>query len=224
MAPRKRKFLSWLPTVLLSVAIVASLVAAGVLIGNGLGGPTPQPTSGQVTDLNWSSFTEDGLDYIAESRQVRIDLSDPGADATALGLKPDDTLTLAPIEQLDTSLDYDLIVNGGGEAPGGIRLRVVEVTIVTEGARIVNVTAPLREVFTFRETLNQLEARAAEFGWKLPNRDQIFEVQREAASAGDSYSFTFGPADRIGVGVSATAHCDPSGFCDVSYDVTPRVG
>ncbi len=50
--PPKRKLLAWLPTVILSVAVVGVLVTAGVLIGNGLGGPTPRPTYGQVTDLN----------------------------------------------------------------------------------------------------------------------------------------------------------------------------
>lgn len=222
--PPKRKLLAWLPTVILSVAVVGVLVTAGVLIGNGLGGPTPRPTYGQVTDLNWSSFTDDGLDYIAESRLVRIDLSDPAVDATALGLEPDGTLVLAPIEQLDTSLDYDLIVNGGGESPGGIRLTTSEVTILTEAGLITRITAAIPGVWTFRETLNQLEARAEEFGWPATDRDALFDVQAEAARNGTPYSFTLGPGERVGIGVSATAQCDPSGFCFVGYEVTPRVG
>ncbi len=224
MPGRKRTVVAWLPAVILSVAVVAIIATAGVLISGGLGEPAPQPTEGQVTDLNWSSFSEEGLDYIAQSRLVRIDLSNPLADATALGLEPDGTIVLEPIELLDTSLDYDLIVNGGGEFPGGIRMRAVDVAIVTEEGRIARITAQMREVVTFRDALNQLEGRADEFGWDAPDRDQLFDAVADATEAGEPYSFTLGPADRVGIGVAATAFCDPSGFCVVSYDVTPRVG
>ncbi len=203
--------------------MIAVLVTTGVLLNNGLGGPVPQPTEGQVTDLNWSSFTGDGLDYIAATRQVRIDMSTQPVDAAALGLAADDTLVLEPIDNLDTQLDYDLIINGAGEGPGGARFTVTEISIVTENGVITKVSAPLREVVNFRQTLNYLLAKADVFGWDTSGVDAIFQSAEDATRAGEGYEFTFGPGDRTGVNFSATAQCDTSGFCLVRYDVTPRV-
>ncbi|MEQ1737402.1 MAG: hypothetical protein ABL886_13485 [Rhodoglobus sp.] len=222
-AVKKHPLLGWIPAVALSLAVVAVLVTTGVLLSGGLGAPVPKPTEGQVTDLNWSSFSEEGLAYIAASRQVRIDLSNQPADAAAIGLAPNDSLVLEPILNLDTQLDYDLIINGGGEGPGGARFIVTEISIVTENGVITRVTAPLREVLNFRQTLNYLVAQATIFGWDTSGVDAIFQTAEDATRAGEPYEFTLGPADRTGVEFSATAECDPSGFCLVRYDVTPRV-
>ncbi len=224
MTPAKKNpLLGWIPATVLALAVVAILVTSGVLLSNGLGGPAPKPTEGQVTDLNWSSFSADGLDYIAATRQVRIDMSKQPVDAAAIGLAPNDTLVLEPILNLDTQLDYDLIINGGGEGPGGARFVVTEITIVTKNGVITSVTAPLRDVMNFRQTLNYLVAQAVVFGWDTSGVDAIFQTAEDATRASESYEFTFGPADRSGVNFSATATCDPSGFCGVSYEVTPRV-
>ncbi|MDP3209671.1 MAG: hypothetical protein Q8M65_11020 [Rhodoglobus sp.] len=219
----KSPLVGWIPAAALGVAVVAVLVTTGVLLSNGLGGPVPEPTEGQVTDLNWSSFTEDGLAYIAATRQVRIDMSNPPVDAAALGLAADDTLVLEPILNLDTQLDYDLIVNGAGEGPGGARFIVTEISIVTKKGVVTQISAPLREVVNFRQTLNYLVAQAVVFGWDTSGVDSIFQTAEDATRAGEGYEFTFGPGDRTGVNFSATASCDPSGFCLVRYDVTPRV-
>ena len=96
-------------------------VAASLLVGAGLGQPAPKPTQGQVTDLNWSSFSEEGLAYIESSRQIRIDLSRPPVEAAPLGLASDDVLELFPVDTGDTVLNYEVIVNGAGEGPGGAR-------------------------------------------------------------------------------------------------------
>lgn len=225
MAAQKRsKLWPWIPAIVLTVLIIGVIVTTTLLVRGGLGGPVPQPTQGQVTDLNWSSFSREGLDYIAKSRQVRIDMSTQPVDAAALGLAPDNTLVLAPISTGDTSLDYDLIVSGGGEGPGGARFAVTQITIVTEGGVITRVSAPLREVLNFRQTLDYLLGKAEIFGWDTSGTDAIFQTAEDATRAGTGYEFTFGPADRTGVAFSATASCDTSGFCSVNYDVTPRVG
>ncbi|MFM9878736.1 MAG: hypothetical protein ACKVOG_12940 [Rhodoglobus sp.] len=219
-----RALRSWIPAIVLLVAIVGVFVAAILLLRNGLGEPVPQPTEGQVTDLNWSAFTPEGLDYIARSRQVRIDMSTQPVDAAALGLAADDTLVLAPINTGDTELDYDLIINGGGEGIGGARFAVTQITIVTKGGVITRVSAPLREVLNFRQTVTYLTDKSEQFGWDTSDTDAIFTTAEDATRAGTGYEFTFGPADRTGVAFSATATCDPTGFCSVNYDVTPRVG
>lgn len=222
MSPRTRPWwLGWIPAAILLVIIVGVGVGAAVLLQGGLGKPAPKPTGGQVTELNWSSFTREGLDYIARTRQVRIDLSAQPVDAAALGLAPDDTLVLRRIDTGDTLLDYDLIVNGGGQAPGGGRFVASEVTIVTSGGVIESVSAQLTDVLNFRQTLAALQDKAQVWGWDTSGLDAIFATAEQATRDGVGYEFTFGPADRAGVAMAATADCTTSGFCVVTYTATP---
>lgn len=220
MAARRRPWLAWLPAVILSVVIVGVLVVAGVLLQGGLGKPTPKPTEGQVTDLNWSSFTETGLDYIRSSRDVRIDLSRPPVEAAAIGLEPDATLVLERIDNLDVQLDYDLILNGGGEAPGGLRLTASEIRITTAGGLVTRVEADLVDVLPFRQALDRFERESATSGWTL-DRDAIFAMVEEATRAGEPYEVAVGPSDRLGLALSATAACDTSGYCALTYSAAP---
>lgn len=222
MSVRKRPWwLGWIPAVVLVVILAGVGIATSLLLNSGLGEPAPKPTEGQVTELNWSSFTEDGLAYIARTRQVRIDMSTQPVDAAALGLAPDDTLVLEQINTGDTFLDYDLIVNGGGEGYGGGRFAVSEITIVTEGGVVTSVSAPLREVLNFRQTVDSLTGKAEQWGWDVSGVDDIFAMVEQATRDGVPYEFTFGPADRSGVPVAATASCDVSGFCLVTYEFLP---
>lgn len=219
-AARRPGWVGWIPAAVLAVLVVGVIVTASVLLAGGLGQPAPKPTQGQVTDLNWSSFTDEGLEYIATSRKVRIDLSKPPVDAASLGLAPDDTLLLERIDNLDVLLDYDLILNGGGESPGGARFVASQIEIVTAGGELTTVRATLADVLTFRETLDQLEGKAQTYGWEY-DRAAIFALVEDATRAGEGYEFTFGPADRVGMAVSATATCDTSGFCGLVYEVAP---
>ncbi len=213
----------WIPSILLIVIIVAAGVTGGVLVSSGFGAPDARPTLGQVTDLNWSSFSEEGLAYIARTREVRIDLSRPPVDAAALGL-PDDGLTeLDPIDNGDVVLTYGLIVNGGGESPGGEKFTVSSIEIETRSGIVTRVSAPLNDVLNFRQTLASLEATAELYGWQPIDTAALFERVDAATRDGVPYDFTFGPADRLGVPIAATASCDPSGYCVVEYDVTPSV-
>ena len=224
MTKKKRNSLwTWIPSVILALGVIAVIVASAVLLGSGLGRPAPSPTSGQVTDLNWSSFSEEGLDYIARTREVRIDLSSPPVDAAALGLPADGVTALEPIDNLDVVLDYELIINGGGESPGGEVFRVSSIEIETRDGVVARVSAPLVDVLNFRQTLSMLEGTAEVFGWAALDHGELFEQVDEATRAGEPYSFTFGPADRLGVPIAATASCEASGFCVVEYDVTPSV-
>lgn len=224
VSTKKRSTLwAWIPSVILALGVVAVIVASTVLLGSGLGRPAPSPTAGQVTDLNWSSFSEDGLAYIARTREVRIDLSSPPVDAAALGLPVDGIVALDPIDNGDVVLDYGLIINGGGESPGGEKFTVASIEIETQAGVVTRVSAPLVDVLSFRQTLSTLEGTAELFGWTPLNRELLFARVDEATRASEPYSFTFGPADRLGVPIAATASCDPSGYCVVEYDVTPSV-
>ena len=223
MASTRKKWLAWIPAGILSLAIVGVVLASSLLIGGGLGGPAPKPTEGQVTELNWSSFTPEGLAYIASSRKVRIDMSRAPVQAAPLGLDDNGSLTLEPIDNIDTVLDYDLIVNGGGEGYGGGRFVSSTITIVTENGVVTLLSTTLREVLNFRETLAMLQGKADLWGWDVSGTDEIFATVEAATRAGETYEFTFGPADKAGVPVAATARCDTTGYCLVEYTVTPAV-
>jgi hypothetical protein len=213
----------WIPSILLIVIIVAGGVTGGVLVSSGFGAPDARPTLGQVTDLNWSSFSEEGLAYIARTREVRIDLSRPPVDAAALGLPGDGLTVLDPIDNGDVVLTYGLIVNGGGESPGGEKFTVSSIEIETRDGVVTRVSAPLNDVLNFRQTLASLEATAELYGWQPIDTAALFERVDAATRDELPYDFTFGPADRLGVPIAATASCDPSGYCVVEYDVTPSV-
>ena len=219
----KRRFLGWVPAIILGAGIIAVAVSTSLLVDNGLGAPPTKPTNGQVTDLNWSIFTPEGLAYIATTREVRIDLSNAPVAAAPLGLADDDTLVLAPIDNVDVMLDYSLIINGGGEGAGGDKFVVPQITIVTENGVITHVIAPLTEQLNFRQTLNKLLEKAELFGWDVSGVDDIYQHVEDASRAGTDYEFSFGPADKAGVPVTATARCAPAGGCVLEYDVAPSV-
>jgi hypothetical protein len=221
---RKRPWwLGWIPAVVLLVIIGGVATATILLINAGLGSPAPKPTEGQVTDLNWSIFTPEGLDYIDRTREVRIDLSSTPVAAEPLGLEADGSLTIGPKNNGDVQLDYYLIVNGGGQSPGGDKFTMSQLTIDTASGVVTSVHGPLTETLNFRQTLDKLLAKAELFGWDTSGVAAIYQQVEDAVRAGDPYEFTFGPADRLGVPIAATASCDPGGYCLVEYAVTPTV-
>ena len=221
---RKRPWwFGWIPAIVLALLSLATGVTALLLVQGGLGAPAPRPTEGQVTDLNWSVFTPDGLDYVDSTREVRIDLSSPPVAASALGLEPDDSLTIGPKFTGDTVLDYYLIVNGAGESPGGDKFTVSELTVDTENGEVTAVRAPLSEVLGFRPTLQKLLGTADVYGWDTSGVDAIYDLVGAATEAGEGYEFGFGPADRLGFAITGTASCDAGGYCVVEYVMTPAV-
>jgi hypothetical protein len=223
MSARQRPaWVGWIPAGILALAILGTGVTAAVLVGNGLGQPAPKPTSGQVTDLNWSSFTPEGLDYIASSQKIRIDLSRPPAEAAPLGLSDTGVIVFDPVDQLDTELYYDLIVNGAGEYPGGIRITAAHVEVETSGGVVVAVRGVLADAFSFRDALALLEKEAPVYGWTY-DRDAIFADVEDAVRADRDYEVAFEPASRVGVAVGATISCSIEGYCSVEYEMTPSV-
>ncbi|CAN5240851.1 hypothetical protein BH11ACT4_BH11ACT4_14780 [soil metagenome] len=221
---RKRPWwLGWIPATVLLILIVGTVVTTSVLLSGGLGKPAPAATDGQVTDLNWSIFTAKGLAYIDSTRQVRIDFSRGPADAAALGLPADGSITIGPKDNGDVPLDYYLIVNGGGAGQGGDKFAVSQLTIETTAGVVSKVTAPLSDVLGFRQTLTKLEKKAPLFGWDVSGEAAIYARVEQASHDDVPYEFTFGPGDAVGVPISATAKCGTDGGCVVEYDVLPAV-
>lgn len=221
-ARRRRRLLrTWLPTGIIVVVIAAIVVTTSVLLGNGLGAPPPAPTEGQVTEVNRSVFTEEGIEYLRSTRVVRIDLSTPPTEAAPLGLPADGEIVLSVIATGDTELDYSLRVYGGGAAPGGLSLVSPEITVRTASGAIASIEAPTRGVLTFRELLNQLTERAEEFGWPAGEQERVLAEVAAATSAGDPFSFEIGPGDRLGLEVSVQADCGPEGYCASTWLLGP---
>jgi hypothetical protein len=217
--PRKRRrWIGWVPAVILSVLIVAALIAGYLLVRGGLGEPVPKPTEGQVSDLNWSTFTEEGLDYIQRSREIRVDLSDKAEDAVALGLPANGTTTIGPHPE---GLEYKFTFNGGGAGPGGDRLIVSQLTITTDDGLITEIAAPLAQVDNFRTTVTGFIKQSELFGWDMSFVDTLYDEVGQATKDGEPYQFTVGPADLVGVPVSADAQCDVTGYCLVTYFISP---
>lgn len=217
---RRPAWLSWLPAIILSVIIVGVVVTGIVLAQGGLGAPAPKPTQGQVTELNWSAFTEEGLAYIERSREVRIDLSDKGEGAAALGLPADGTITIGPHPE---GLFYSFIFKGGDIGQGGDKLFVSSLDITTAGGEVSHIHAVIEDVENFRDTVNRLSSEAELFGWDTSIVDGIFDMVAAATAAGEPYTFTFGPGDAVGTPVAATAECEQSGYCLLAYDIGPGV-
>lgn len=216
MDRRRPKWVSWIPAVLLSVLILAAVTVAIVATASGVGKPPGAPTEGQVTEKNWSIFTETGLAYIEQTRAVRMDMSGNPVDASEVGLDENGALTIGP----QANLDYYLTIYGG---PGGARLTVSDMTIHTSDGAVTSVTARVRGASTFRDSLNSLEARAAVFGWDTSNRDILFEQVEQATRDNVPFDFAFGPGTAIGVPVTARVSCEPAGYCVTEYEVAPAV-
>lgn len=221
---RKRPWwFGWIPAAILLVLIAAVGVTAAVFVTSGAGDPAPEATEGQVTDLNWSIFTPEGRAYIDRTREVRIDFSKPPIEAAELGLDDDGSLTIGPYDTDELALDVYLVANGGGEAPGGKKFALSEITIVTSDGVVTEVRAAIRGAQGFRPTLDALLQDAPLYGWDVSGVDAIYQQVEDATRAGEGYEFTFGPGNRLGMDVAATATCDTSSSCAVEYDVAPSV-
>lgn len=222
---RKRPWwFGWIPAAVLLVLMAGVVVTVVVVQASGLGKPLPKPTVGQVNDLNWSSFSQDGLDYIDRSRNIRIDLSRPPVMAADIDLPDDGATTVGPTRYDDRDNDYYVIINGGGEGNGGTKLTVSQVTITTEGGLVTEVASGVESVLPFRNALDKLSGQAGEFGWTALDTSALFTDWVETTGAGATYSVTIGPGTRLGFGISATITCDPQAPCGIEYSVVPRVG
>lgn len=225
MSTRKKSpWKTWLPTAILGVAIVGIVGTAMVLLNNGLAEPAGPADEDQVTDLNWSKFDDRGLEYVSASRLVRIDMSQPPISASELGLPDDGVLEIEPVDNVDVTLDYKLILRTGGEEPGGVGLAVTRFELETAGGELVEVRAEPRGSFPFRDALATLQGEAELYGWDTSSTDQIFQDVEAAIRAGEGFSFSFGPAGRLGAQFTGTATCDPSAYCQLTYTATPSMG
>ncbi len=218
--PHRPAWVGWIPAGIL----VAIMAGVGVFALVGVPGIVAQPGAGQdgqVTDLNWSVFTDDGLHFIESARTPRIDLSSPPVDAVEIGLPADGSLTVGPHQ---TGLDYRLVLIATDVEPNGALFTTPQFTVSSSGGRLESVRVEERGAFTFRETFLAVSERAPDFGYTPPTSQQLAQAVSDARESGRPAVVRTDRGLDAGLGVVAETTCFGGGFCQLSFIVTPAVG
>lgn len=218
--PHRPEWVRWIPAIILGTAILAAVLFA-LIAGPRLAEPPGPAATDQVTDLNWSVFTAEGLAYIEAARTPRIDLSAPPIAADPLGLAADGEVTFGPHP---TGLDYRLVLIATAEQANGALFTTPLFTIVTRDGRLTALRVDERGARDFRETYLLVAERSAEYGFTAPTATRLAQAISEARDAGTSVTVRSDRGDRTGMGITAEVTCFGAGFCTVSYIVTPAVG
>jgi len=218
--PHRPEWVRWIPAVLLSVVILSAALFAIVAGPRIAAGPGPAE-SGQVTELNWSVFTDDGLSFIENARTPRIDLSSPPVDAAELGLPADGSLTVGPHE---TGLDYRLVLIATADQPNGALFTTPQFTLNSVNGALESIRIETRLANTFSQTYLAVSERAPDFGYTAPTTRQLAQAVTDARDSGEPTVVRSDRGLTAGVGVVAEVTCFGAGFCQLSYVVTAAVG
>lgn len=217
---RRPEWVRWIPAAVLAVVIVGAVLFALIGAPRLTAEPGPGQTN-QVNDLNWSVFTEEGLEYIEAARTPRIDLSSPPVVAVSLGLPADGSVTVGPHV---TDLDYRLVLIATDDRPNGALFTTPQFTVSTSGGRLASVRVEERGALDFRDTYLLVAERSADYGYTAPPASRIAEAVTEARESGEPALVRSNRGLSTGMGVTAEIVCFGAGFCQVSYLVTPAVG
>lgn len=218
--PHRPEWVRWIPAAILGTIILAAVLFA-IIAGPRLAEPPGPAATDQVTDLNWSVFTPEGLAYIEAARTPRIDLSAPPVGAEPLGLAPEGELTIGPHP---TGLDYRLVLIATDEQPNGALFTSPVFTIVTRDGLLTALRVDERGARDFRETYLLVAGRSAEYGFTAPTSARLAQAISEARDAGAPVTVRSTRGTSTGMGITAEVTCFGVGFCTVSYIVTPAVG
>ncbi len=218
--PHRPEWVRWIPAVILSIIMLGVVLFALIAGPRIAAGPGPAQ-DGQVTDLNWSVFTEDGLQFIESARTPRIDLSSPPVDAVELGLPADGSLTVGPHQ---TGLDYRLVLIATDGEPNGALFTTPQFTVNSAAGRLESVRVEERGAFTFSETFVAVSERSSDFGYTPPTSRQLAQSVTDARESGSPSVLRTDRGIAAGMGVVAETTCFGGGFCQLSFIVTPAVG
>ena len=218
--PHRPEWVRWIPAVVLSIIIVGVVLFALIAAPRIAAGPGPAETN-QVTDLNWSVFTDDGIAYIDAARTPRIDLSSPPVEAVSLGLPTDGAVTVGPHP---TDLDYRLVLIATADEPNGALFTTPQFTVTTSGGRLQSVRVEERGALDFRETYLLVAERSANLGYTAPSSASLAAAVSEARDSGEPAVVRSNRGLATGMGVTAEVVCFGAGFCQVSFVVTAAVG
>jgi hypothetical protein len=218
--PHRPEWVRWIPAAILLLIILAVVLFALIAGPRIAAGPGPAQ-EGQVTDLNWSVFTDDGLRFIESARTPRIDLSSPPVDAVELGLPVDGSVTVGPHQ---TGLDYRLVLIAIDGEPNGALFTTPQFTVNSVGGRLESVRVEQRFADTFTQTFLAVSERAPDFGYTPPTSQQLAHAVTEARESGRPSIVRTDRGLDAGMGVVAETTCFGGGFCQLSFIVTPAVG
>jgi hypothetical protein len=210
----------WIPAGILGAIILAAALFA-IIGGPRLAAPPGPAATDQVTDLNWSVFTEEGLAYIDDARTPRIDLSNPPIEAAPLGLPVTGDLTVGPHPTL---LDYRLVLIASEDQANGALFVTPGFTLSTRDGRIVSLRIEERGGRDFRQTYLLVAERSADYGFTPPASSRLAAAISEARTAGSPVTVRSDRGTSAGMGIMAEITCFGAGVCTVSYIVTPAVG
>lgn len=210
----------WIPAGILGAIILAAALFA-IIGGPRLAAPPGPAATDQVTDLNWSVFTEEGLAYIDDARTPRIDLSNPPIEAAPLGLPASGDLTVGPHPTL---LDYRLVLIASEDQVNGALFVTPRFTLSTRDGRLVSLRIEERGGRDFRQTYLLVAERSADYGFTPPASSRLAAAISEARTAGSPVTVRSDRGTSAGMGIMAEVTCFGAGVCTVSYVVTPAVG
>jgi len=218
--PHRAEWVRWIPAAVLLLVIVGAVLTAAIMGPRLAAGPGPAG-EGQVTDLNWSVFTEDGLRYIDDARTPRIDLSSPPVDAAALGLPADGTVTVGPHP---TGLDYRLVLIATEAEPNGALFTTPQFTVTTSAGRLASVRVEERGSLTFTDAFLAVSERVPDLGFTAPPARDLAQAISDAREGGRPEVVRSTTGSAAGMDAVAEVTCFGAGYCQVSYLVTPGVG
>lgn len=218
--PHRPEWVRWIPAGILG-AIILGVVLFALIGGPRLAAPPGPAETDQVTDLNWSVFTAEGLQYIDAARTPRIDLSVPPVDAAPLGLPAEGDVVVGPHP---TGLDYRLVLIATADQPNGALFTTPRFTVSTRDGQLQSVRVEERGARDFRETYLLVADRSADYGYTPPTSMRLAEAISEARNTGVPVTVRSDRGTSTGMGITAEVTCFGAGFCSVSYVVTPAVG
>lgn len=218
--PHRPEWVRWIPAGMLLLVIVGAVLFAAIMGPRLAAGPGPAGDD-QVTDLNWSVFTEQGLRYIDDARTPRIDLSSPPVDAAELGLPADGAITVGPHP---TGLDYRLVLIATEAEPNGALFTTPRFTVTTAGGQLASVRVEERGSLTYTDAFLTVSERVPDLGFTAPPARDLAQAISDARESGRPEVVRSDTGSAAGMDVVAEVTCFGAGFCQVSYLVTPAVG
>lgn len=200
---RRRRLLSWVPSVVLVLLIAGAGMAAIAVNNSWWVQPSPTAAPDQTAPNGASVFTAAGVDYLMRIGEVRIRMDEKALPAEALGLETDGTRTIS-------SEDRPLVVQVAG-TDGALAVdRVSQVVLATEDGELVSVDVRREVPGGFLEAHAMLADVANLYGWSA---DEVAAVPERVGDARrdnpeEPVSVSVGPGDAVGLDVSATLIVD----------------